>query len=162
MAGNWDLVISIPTGPDAWESSATIEPYASDPSGKRVPCFSGRDAPAAKVSALQTLTFNHVAEVELCGAPAKLQQLIPSPWTGTASLVFEGEVPYIPTVQHERSTVAAMASLAGLDLALDYPLPSSAGASSSYAFRPRVNGGPNCGHAIILEPTTPASSPAGC
>jgi hypothetical protein len=160
MAGNWDLVISIPAGPDAWISSATVDPKALDPAGNKVPCYSGKDAPAGKVSALQTLVFNNVTSVELCGAPAKLQELLSS-WTGTGSLVFEGEVPYIPTLQHERAAVAALASLAGLDLALDYPLPSSASAPSTYAIRPRIDGQANCSHAIILKPP-PAAGATNC
>jgi hypothetical protein len=152
LGGNWDLVLSISTGPDTWVSSGTMDPVTKDPSGQTVPCFSGKDVPTAKVSSIQTLSFKNVSTVTLCGAPSKIQSLIPSPFNLNGSLLFEGEVPYIPTLQHERSTIVAMATLAGLDLSLEHPLPSSGSAAPNSILRPRIAGQANCGHAIILVP----------
>jgi hypothetical protein len=154
LGGNWDLVVSITAGPDAWVSSGTIDPVIKDPSGKTIPCFSGKDAPTAKVSSIQTLSFKNVGSVTFCGAPSKVQSQIPAPFNTNGSLLFEGEVPYIPTLQHERSTVVAMATLAGLDLSLDHPLPSSGSAAPNSILQPRIAGQANCGHAIILVPST--------
>lgn len=153
IGNNWDLMISITTGPDAWASADTVVPQATDSSGKTVQCFSGKDVPSGKVSSLQTLSFQGLTGVELRGAPAKVQGLLPSPWNGAGSLIFEGEIPYVPTLQHERAAIAAMAGLAGLDLALDYPLPTSLSAQPSpAALRPMTKTGGNCGHALILMP----------
>ena len=66
MGSNWDLMISIPAGPDSWTSEDTVVPQATNPAGQIVPCFSGKDVPAGKVSSLQTLTFMGVTGVELC------------------------------------------------------------------------------------------------
>ncbi len=153
IGSNWDLMISIPAGPDAWASADTVTPQTTDSSGRTVPCFSGKDIPTAKVSSLQTLSFKGVKSVELCGAPAKVQGLLPAPWSGVGSLIFEGEIPYVPTLQHERAAIAAMANLAGLDLALDYPLPSSSSAQPpAPVLQPMMRTGGNCGHALILMP----------
>ena len=123
MSANWDLMLSINIGPDSWASSDTIAPQTLDPEGKAVPCLTGADAPTGKVSGMQTLSFRGIAAAEFCGAPSDVQALLPSTWTGDGSLIFEGEVPYIPTLQHERSAFTAMATLCGMDLALNYPLP---------------------------------------
>lgn len=153
IGGNWDLMISIPAGPDVWASADTVTPQTTDSTGRTVPCFSGKDTPTGKVSSLQTLSFKGVKAVELCGAPVKVQGLLPAPWSGVGSLIFEGEIPYVPTLQHERAAISAMANLAGLDLALDYPLPSSSSAQPpSPVLQPMMRTGGNCGNALILMP----------
>jgi hypothetical protein len=149
LAGNWDLLVSIAASPDAWTSSGTQNPVTS---GTNLPCFSGADAPTADVSSVQTLTFYNVTAVTLCGAPLTLQSLLPSPYQGPGSLLIEGEIPYIPTIQHERAAIHAMANFAGLDLALNYPLPSSGSSTSNSVLKPRLQGGANCGHGIIFVP----------
>jgi hypothetical protein len=153
LGGNWDVVLSINAGPDLWVSSGTQLPVATDPSsGKTVPCFSGADAPAGKISTIQTLSFKGVTSVNLCGAPSAVQSQIPSPYAGNGSLLFEGEVPYIPSLQHERAAINAMAALAGLDLLLEHPLPSSGSAAPNPVMRPRVAGSLNCGHSLFVGP----------
>jgi hypothetical protein len=151
IGSNWDLMVSINIGPDAWASSDTVVPETTDSSGRTVPCFQGDDAPTGKVSSLQTLTFHNVKSVQLAGAPAKVQQLLPNPWNGSGTLIFEGEVPYIPTLQHERAGINAMANLAGLDLTLNYPLPSSLSAAPAAGpVRPMLKTSGNCGHGLIM------------
>lgn len=152
MGGNWDLMLSIGSGPDAWASSDTVLPQTTDPAGNIVPCLTGADAPTGKVSGLQTLSFKGVSAVEFCGAPANVQALLPSPWSGSGSLIFEGEVPYIPTLQHERSAFTAMANLAGMDLAMNYPLPPKSSTSSSVRPQPRIHTGSDCGYSLIILP----------
>ena len=152
MGDSWDVLISINAGPDGWVSTGTQDPVTTDSSGKTVPCFSGADAPVAKISTIQTLSFKGVTAAALCGAPQVVQKLIPSPYAGNGSLLFEGEVPYIPSLYHERSAVNAMASLGGLDLLLEYPLPSSGSAAPNSVLKPRIQGQANCGHAIIFVP----------
>jgi hypothetical protein len=153
IASSWDLVVSISASPDAWTSSGTQSPVSPVPGGGSVPCFSGADAPTANVSSAQTLTFKNVSSVALCGAPSLLQNLVPTPYTGVGTLIIEGEIPYIPTIQHERTAIHAMADFAGLDLTLDHPLPSSGSTSPNSVLKPRVLGGANCGHAIIFIPS---------
>jgi len=153
VGGNWDLAISIKAGPNAWASSDTVDPQTTDSAGNTVPCFSGADAPTGKVSALQTLSFLGVTGVEFCGAPAKVKALFPAPWSGSGSLIVEGELPYIPTLQHTRGAYRAMSALAGLDLEMDYPLPRVAPAATAAA-PPHVmiHAGQNCGNALIILP----------
>lgn len=152
MSGSWDLMLSIAAGPDAWVSSDTILPQTNDPKGNTVNCLSGADAPAGKVSGLQTLSYIGVTEVELCGMPTAVQALLPSPWSGSGSLIFEGDVPYNPTMTHERAAFTAMASLAGLDLVLDYRLPPKSTPGSAVRPQPRVHTGSDCGYSLILLP----------
>jgi hypothetical protein len=90
--------------------------------------------------------------VEFCGAPANVQGLLPAPWSGNGSLIFEDEIQYIPTLQHERAAILAMANLSGLDLALDYPLPRKTAATPSNPMRLGMHGGGYCGHALIVLP----------
>lgn len=152
LGGAWDLMISIPCGPDTWVSSDTVNPMATDSSGKTVPCFAGKDAPTGQVSSLQTLSFNNVQTVEVCGAPATVQGLLPAPWSGNGTLIFVGEVPYLPTLQHERAAVFAVANLAGLDLALNYSLPPKTPAATAPGgpLRPQLHTGPTCSNAVIV------------
>ena len=152
IGSNWDLMVSISAGPDAWTSSGTIDPEVAGPAGTIVHCFSGQDAPTGSVSSTQRLSFRGVSGVQLCGAPANVQGLLPVPWDGNGSLIFEDEIQYIPTLQHERAAILAMANLAGLDLALDYPLPRKNAAGPSTSLRPMMHGGGYCGHAVIVFP----------
>jgi hypothetical protein len=155
IGSNWDLLASIAIGPDTWVSSDTITPQTTDSHGNVVPCFRGKDAPMGQVSSMQTLSFTGITAVSLLGAPSSVQGFLPTPWSGSGTLIFEDEIPYIPTLQHERSAIFAIANLAGLDLALDYPLPKkSSGASTtpSNPLRPMQHTGPFCGAAIIMMP----------
>jgi len=153
LAGNWDLLLSISAGPDAWASSDTIMPQTTDGAGNTVNCLSGRDAPAGKISGMQTLSFTGVSAVKLCGAPANVQALIPSPWSGTGTLIFEGDMPYYPTMQHERAAITAMANLAGMDLLLDYSLPPKNPPGQQGRPQPRIHTSADCGYSIIVLPS---------
>lgn len=153
LGDNFDLLISIKAGPDAWVSSDTVTPEAIDPAGNTVPCFSGTDIPSGQVSALQTLSFFGVTRLEFCGAPAKLQALFPAPWSGSGSLIIVGESPYIPSTQHTRAAYVAMSKLAGLDLQMDYPLPRGPAAPvASVSLHPMFHTGQNCSNALIVLP----------
>ncbi len=154
IGSNWDLLASIAIGPDAWVSSDTFAPQTTDSKGNSVPCFSGKDAPTGQVSSMQTLSFTGVTAAALLGAPGNVQALLPAPWSGSGTLIFVDEIPYIPTLQHERNAIFAVANLAGLDLALDYPLPrkTPAGSSVTGPFRPMLHTGPNCGASLIVMP----------
>ncbi|HLY42334.1 MAG TPA: hypothetical protein VKR52_14065 [Terracidiphilus sp.] len=165
IGSNWDLLVSVNAGPDSWTSTTTIVPDALDSSGKVVHCFVGKDAPAGSISSTQVLSFTGVRNVSLLGAPLNVQSLWSSPWAG-GSLLFEDEIAYIPTLQHERMAIFAMANLAGLDLALDYPLPRKSAPASAPAtstpsagsttsppgIAPRLRTGGYCGHSVIVLP----------
>jgi hypothetical protein len=153
IGSNWDLLISIHASPDKWVSSDTVAAQTTDATGKTVPCFSGKDAPTGKVSSLQTLSFVGVTGAALVGAPGNVQALLPAPWNGQGTLVFEDEIPYIPSLQHERAAIFAMANLAGLDLAMEYPLPGRIPAGSGGPLKPMLHAGPTCGHSVIVMPS---------
>jgi len=153
IANNWDLLLSINAGPDKWTSGDTIVPQTTDAHGNPVACFSGRDSPNGKVSSLQTLSFTGVTAINLLGTSASVQALFPAPWSGSGTLIFEDEIPYIPTLQHERSAIFAMANLAGLDLALDYPLPPRPPAGGpADPLHPALHTTSSCGHSLIVMP----------
>lgn len=157
LGSGWDLMLAIGAGPDAWSSADTVLPQTIDPtSGKTVPCFSGKDAPPGKVSSLQTLSYKGVTGIDFCGAPAALQALLPSPWSGSGSIILEGEVPYQPTIQHQRLAFYAMAGLAGLDLALNYPLPAPPPPPPPPGtMHPMIRTGEPCGYSLIVLPAAP-------
>jgi hypothetical protein len=153
IGSNWDLLASIAIGPDAWVSSDTVTPETTDSHGNVVPCFSGKDAPTALVSSMQTLSFTGITAVTLLGAPSNVQGLLPAPWSGNGTLIFEDEIPYIPTLQHERNAISAIAQLAGLDLVLDFPLPKKTpSATPSGPLEPQLHTTEFCGHAVIMMP----------
>lgn len=149
MASNWDVMISIDAGPDAWISSDTVVPQTTDSSGRTVPCFTGRDAPAARVSSLQTLRFDGVTGVEVGGAPAAAHAMLPEPWSGSGTLIFSGEIPYIANLHHQRAAYSAMATLAGLDLALNFPLPPSSSRAPAPG-RLGIHTIENCSHSLVV------------
>ncbi|MGA7107553.1 MAG: hypothetical protein WBV28_15700 [Terracidiphilus sp.] len=152
IASNWDMLASISVGPDAWVSADTFAPQTTDSHGNAVSCFNGKDAPAGQVSSLQTLSFTGVTAVSLLGAPGNVQGLLPAPWNGQGTLIFEDEIPYVPTLQHERTAIFALANLAGLDLALDYPLPKRMPVAPAPGGppRPQLHTGGGCGAGIIM------------
>jgi hypothetical protein len=154
LRANWDLLVSIAIGPDAWISTGTITPVIIDADGRPVPCFAGKDAPTGKISSTQTLSFRGVTLAQLLGAPAALQDQLPMHWRQSGSLIFEDEIPYIPTLGHERAATLAIANLAGLDLSLNHPLPKNLSTTpsqpSSRSLRDHTGG--YCGHAVILLP----------
>jgi hypothetical protein len=152
IGGNWDLLVSISIGPDNWVSSDTVDPHTTDSLGNAVPCFVGDDAPTGKVSSLQTLSFTGVKSVGLLGAPARVQSLLPAPWSGQGTVIFEDEIPYIPSLQHERAAIFAVANLAGLDLAMNYPLPDRHMPAGG-PLKPMLHSTPTCGHSVIAIPT---------
>jgi hypothetical protein len=151
--GNWDLMISVNAGPDAWASSDTILPQTIDQAGNTVNCLSGGDAPTAKVSGMQTLSFYGVTGAELCGAPAAVQASIPTPWTGSGTLIFEGDVPYNPTMEHERAAFTAMADFAGMDFRLDFSLPPKNPPPQASSLQPRIHAVSDCGYTLIVLPS---------
>lgn len=149
LGSNWDLHVSIPFAPDAWVSDDTRAPMAYDSFGNYVSCLQGGDAPTGQISSRQTLTFSAVTGLELCGAPSEVNGQFVNNWQG-GTLIFENEIPYKPTLRHERDAIFAMASLAGLDLALDYPL--SKVAPPPGTPQPRTHTGPFCGYSLIVMP----------
>ncbi len=152
MRGNWDLQVSITAGPDKWATSETFAPQFKDPAGNTLPCITGADAPKGNVSSLQTLSFTNVTVAALCGAPSAVQAQLPSPWKGVGTMIFEGEIPYIPTLQHERQAIFAMANLAGLDMALEHPLPKSAGhGRTGKGIHIMTRTGGYCGYTLIVS-----------
>ena len=152
LGGNWDLMFSMTIGPDAWASSDTIMPQTTDSFGNVVNCLSGKDAPTGKVSGMQTLSFKGVSAVSLCGAPANFQSLIPNPWSGNGTLIIEGDVPYSPTILHERMAFVAMSNMAGLDLSLDFELPPK-NPPQKGPIKPMIHVGGDCGYTLIVLPS---------
>jgi hypothetical protein len=127
-------------------------PQTTDSAGNTVNCLSGKDTPAGKVSGLQTLSFYGVTGVEFCGAPVAVQAQFPDPWSGSGSLIFEGDVPYNPTMEHERASFSAIADLAGMDLRLDFSLPPKTPPGQGNSLRPQIHTGGDCGYSLIVLP----------
>jgi hypothetical protein len=153
IGSNWDLLISLPCGPDSWASSGSLTPTTTDASGAAVPCLCGTDAPTGNVSSTQTLSYYGVTAVDLCGASAKVQALLPTLWNGQGTLIFQNEISYVPTLEHERAAIRSMATLAGLDLALDYPLMQKTPVTPpSGGIQPFSHAGTFCGYALIILP----------
>jgi hypothetical protein len=140
IGGGWDIAFSLPIPPEDWQCDLLVPGAAS--------CFSGQDAGLVPglVALEQILIYKQVSSALFHGACFKADF---TPVNGVVDLYLSSEVPYIPTTQHERRAVDAMAALVGLDLILQSPLgPANV---SSGAFQPRTKTG-LCVMSVVSAP----------
>ncbi|GGH05488.1 hypothetical protein [Silvibacterium dinghuense] len=130
IKGGWDIAFTLPVPPEDW---ACDEFVANAPAS-----FTGQDLGLipASVALDQVLIYKNVTGANFHGAcfPADF-----APVNGVASLYLNSEVPYIPTLQHERRATDAIAQLVGLDWVLQTPL--GAASASTGRFQPRTKTG---------------------
>lgn len=111
LSGDWNVAIAVRGEVSAWTSPCVIPV----PEGM----FSGSDAPTAGTIALtHKLTYSGVTAAEFCGAPTEAKEYLAANCTTGGTLIILGELPYHPTLLHERQAIDAIAKLAGLDLRL--------------------------------------------
>ncbi|MFT4113226.1 hypothetical protein [Silvibacterium sp.] len=140
IMGGWDIAFTLPAPPEEW----VCDQFVANASAS----FTGQDVGLipASVALDQVLIYKQVTGAKFHGAcfnPAF------TPVDGVVSLYLTSEVPYIPTLQHERRAADAMARLVGLDWVLQTPL--GAAGSSNGRFQPKTKDG-NCLMGVISAP----------
>lgn len=81
--------------------------------------FGGSDAPTVPfVAGLQRLSFEAVTGAEFHGVSKEAKEYLRENISKGGTLIVQGEIPYQPSLLHQRRAVDSMARLAGLDLHL--------------------------------------------
>jgi hypothetical protein len=115
IAGGWEVAFALPKPPNDWQCDLLVPGAAS--------CFSGNDAGIIPASAAieQILIYKQVLPTSKFHGACFPVNLIATEGR-VVDLYLTSESPYIPTRQHERRAVDAVAKLLGLDLMLETPL----------------------------------------
>ncbi len=136
LSNDWEVAISISGQMSAW-TSLRLSRVTED-------MYLGADAPTSPTTAaMHRLTYFGVTGTEFCGAPKAPREYLRANISAGGTIIITGEVPYQPTLLHERRAVDALAKLAGLDLHLiaTDPTPHKTRLMQHMS---------DCGHSIIL------------
>ena len=136
LSGDWDVSVAVHGRISRWSSHRLI----TVPKGM----FLGGDAPTVPViAAMHRLTYTDVSNADFWGASKEAREYLHANTARGGSLIVIGEIPYQPTLLHERAAIEAIAKLAGLDLHLAETAPQP--------FRTHLMcHGTHCGCSIIL------------
>jgi len=116
ISGDWHVAIAVHGQMSGWSSPCLAQVTEG--------MFSGSDAPTVSAVALtHKLTFLGVTAAEFCGAPKEAKEYLKANIGGGGTLIVLGELPYHPTLLHERQAVDALSKLGGLDLRLMLTVP---------------------------------------
>jgi hypothetical protein len=118
MTGDWEVAIVVNGQLSGWSSHRLGKVDES--------LFHGADVPTTGTMAtLHRLSYPGVAAAEFYGAPSEPRAYLRANITKGGTLIVIGEIPYQPTLLHERRAIDAIAKLAGLELHLaeTAPLP---------------------------------------
>jgi hypothetical protein len=111
LSGDWDITISVKGQISGWSTHRLSQ--------VREGLFYGADAPTGKTTAsLQRLTYTGVAAADLLGASSEPRAYLRDNSAKGGTLIVIGEIPYQPTLLHERQAINAIAKLAGLEFHL--------------------------------------------
>jgi hypothetical protein len=117
LSGDWEVSISVKGHLSGWTSHRL--------SKVREGLFHGADAPTTESTAsLHRLTYAGVTAADFYGAPSEPRAYLRENIAKGGTLIVIGEIPYQPTLLHERRAIDAIAKLAGLDLHLAETAPS--------------------------------------
>lgn len=143
VKGGWEVAFSLPIPPDDWQCDLLV-PVTKGTT------FSGNDAGVvpAQVAIEHILVYKQVLPTtQFQGACFPVAF---TPVGGIVDLHITSENPdVIPTKQHERRAIGAIATLLGLDLVLEVPLGPSAPPAGTFRSRNRSGG---CSMGIIAGP----------
>jgi hypothetical protein len=137
LSNDWEIAISIRGKLSDWSSHSLVQVTDG--------FYHGADVPtSAAIASLQKLTYTGVTAAEFCGASREPREYLRANIAKGGTLLIVGEIPYQPTLLHERRATDAIAKLAGLDLHL------AALAPSSHRTRLMIHTPQTCGHSIIV------------
>lgn len=140
VMGGWDVAFLLPTPPEDWQCDLIVPNAQAS--------FSGQDSALipASVALEQILVYKQVTKLAFDGACFNAEF---PPVAGVVDLFLSSEVPFIPTLQHERRATDAMAKLMGLDIVLTTPLGSADATSGKFMARDKTG---NCLMGVISGP----------
>jgi hypothetical protein len=111
LSAEWDVAIAIIGQLSGWTSHRLTEVTEG--------LFHGSDAPTSKtVAGMHKLTYDGVTAATFFGAAKAHGEYLSANIAGGGTLVIMGEIPYHPSLHHERTAISALAKLAGLDFHL--------------------------------------------
>lgn len=109
LSSAWDVAISVYGKLTNWTSHLPLS-VTDD-------LLSGSDAPRTDtVSCMHRLTYRGVTDAEFNGIATAQKEYLHTHAAGGGTLIVMGEIPYQPTLHHERMAIESLAKLAGLDL----------------------------------------------
>jgi hypothetical protein len=118
LSSDWDVAITVRGRLGGWTSHRLTQ--------VREGLFHGADAPTTEtVASLHRLTYPAVTAADFCGASREAREYLRANTAAGGTLIVVGEIPYQPSLLHERRAIDAMARLAGLDLHLAETTPSA-------------------------------------
>ena len=109
LGSGWDVVVGVQGQIAGWSSHRLAQLTEGSLDGADKPTI-----PA--VASLSRITYERVTGIAFDGAATEAQDYLAANSARGGSLVIVGEIPYQPTLLHERQAVDAMAKLAGLNL----------------------------------------------
>jgi hypothetical protein len=138
LSHEWEIAIAVRGQLSGW-SSHRHSRVTDD-------LYVGADAPrGGMTAALHKLTYEGVTGAEFHGAGLNPRTYLREEAKRGGSLIVVGEIPYQPTLQHERRAIDALARLAGLDLHLADTSPQP---HKSRLMDHMID----CGHSIVIAP----------
>lgn len=111
LSHDWNVALGVHGQLSEWTSHRLLD--------NRGGGYIGSDAPTKGTAACtHRLTYRGVTGVEFLGASSEAKQYLDANISKGGTLVIVGEIPYQPSLVHERAAIASLAKLAGLDLHL--------------------------------------------
>lgn len=111
LTADWEVAIAVQGKLSNW-TSHRLTKVTDD-------LYHGGDAPTTETTAaMHRLSFSGVTGADFCGAAREPREYLRANAATGGTLIVLGEIPYQPTLLHERKAVEALAKLAGLDLHL--------------------------------------------
>jgi hypothetical protein len=108
LNANWEVAVAVHGNLSNW-TSHRLSRVTDD-------LYTGGDAPTSGITAaMQRLTYTGVTGAEFHGAASAPRDYLRENAAAGGTLIILGEVPYQPSLLHERKAVEALAKLAGLD-----------------------------------------------
>jgi|SRR5579859_1365997 len=118
LSSDWEVAIAVKGSLSEWDSHRH--------SRVETGMYHGSDAPTSTmVAGMHRLTYMDVTGAEFYGASTEPKDYLNANISKGGSLVIMGEIPFHPTLLHERIAIQSLAKLAGLDLHLTTTAPTA-------------------------------------
>jgi len=116
VSSHWEVAIAIYGQLSGWTSHRLMEVKEG--------LFHGSDSPTAtRIAGMHRLTYDNVTGGAFYGAAREPKEYLSANIARGGTLIITGEVPYSPSLMHERQAISSLAKLAGLNLHLATTIP---------------------------------------
>jgi hypothetical protein len=142
MSADWDVALLVSGQLSNWSSHRLV--------AIREGMYGGSDAPTVdSVAVVHRFTYYAVTKADFQGASREAKAYLEANIAQGGTIIIQGEVPYQPSLLHERTALSSLAKLAGLDLHLLQSAPQPTNAQLM------LHTGPICTISVVV--TDPAS-----